>query len=80
MTAGTPMARCPQSTYDAALAALHDIRDRLETGLVAPEDVERVVAEAAAAADAARAALRRADLAVDMLSAHRSPPGAAFRR
>ncbi|MDQ6617427.1 MAG: hypothetical protein M3083_22435 [Actinomycetota bacterium] len=62
-------AQSPQGTYSAALSALRAIRDRLETGLATPEELERLVAEAAAASDAARAALRRADAALDVLGA-----------
>ena len=63
------MGECPQVTYAAALGELRVIRDRLVAGHTDPEDVERLVERAAAAALAARAALRRAGDAVEILGA-----------
>ena len=58
-----------QSGYDAAVRELVELRDLLVAGRVAPEDVERLAAQAAHAVEAGRAALRRAGASVDRLSA-----------
>lgn len=62
------MGQSSQSGYVAALQELAELRDQLVAGRVSPEDVERVAAQAAAAVEAGRAALRRAGASLDRLS------------
>ena len=67
------MTQTPESTFAAALGELRTIRGQLVPGRAGPGDVEALTARAAAVVSAARAALRRAGSAIEVLGDTAAP-------
>jgi len=60
-----------ENAYGAVLAELAGIRRRLEEGSLDPNEVERLMAQAARALDTGRGALRRAEATIEVLEVGR---------
>jgi hypothetical protein len=68
----------PRASFAAALGELRLICEQLSPGRASPDEVERLTVRAAVAVSTARASLRRAGRALEVLGATAvGPPGGA---